>query len=189
MEDLADEVPWFHLTDDNLQASKVLASMYSISSLVNTTCSLTNIVAEENCDTTMPNRFYETLAKNDVLFQKNHIYRWKSQYHPQVCYSSRLTLRLTLPRFPLRRRWTELALPTFLTEPEVKKGQEGADMKALETPESAENAANLTSERTHKEANVNANRNLFRRFFCCLCKPKKKDTASRADDAALTRGS
>lgn len=63
-----------------------------------------------------------------------------------------------------------------LNSPENSAPQ-GADMKALETPESAENAANLTSEGTHKE--VKANRNIFRRFFCCLCKPKTKDTMSR----------
>ncbi|XP_057611957.1 uncharacterized protein LOC130865096 isoform X2 [Chionomys nivalis] len=189
VEDMADEVSWVHLTDDSLQSSKQLASEYSISSLVNTTCSLTNIVAEENCDTILPNRFYWTLAKNDALFQKNRIYRWKSKYHPQVCYSRRLSLHLTLPRFPLRRRWSELALPTFMTEPKVKKGQEGADMKSLETPKSAENAANLTSEGTHKDAKVKATRNLFRRFFCCLCMPRTKETTSRADDAALTRDS
>ena len=127
MEDMADEVPYIHLSDKSLQASKKLALEYSISSLVNATCSLTNIVAEEKCDTTVPNGFYETLAKNDVLFQKNHIYRWKSKYYPQVCYSRGLTLDLTLPRCPLRRRWSELALPTILTKPEVKKGQEVND--------------------------------------------------------------
>ena len=124
VKDIADEVFCVNFTDDSLQASRKHASEYSISSLVNTTCSLTHIMAEENFDTTVPNRFYETLAKNDLLFQKNHIYRWKSDYHPQVCYSRRLSHRLTLPRFPLRRRWSELPLPTFITETEGNKSQE-----------------------------------------------------------------
>lgn len=52
-------------------------------------------------------------------------------------------------------------------------------MKALEKPERAENAANLTSEGTPEEAKVKANRNLFGRFFCCLCVPRTNDTTSR----------
>ena len=56
---------------------------------------------------------------------------------------------------------------------------QGADMKVLETPETAGSAANLTSEGTPEEAKVKANRKLFGRFFCCLCVPKTKETTSR----------
>nr|XP_048284823.1 uncharacterized protein LOC125396824 [Myodes glareolus]XP_048284824.1 uncharacterized protein LOC125396824 [Myodes glareolus] len=69
-EDMADELSCINLNDDSLQASRELASEYSISTLVNTTCSLTHILAEENLETTVPNRFHDTLEQNDLLYQK-----------------------------------------------------------------------------------------------------------------------
>ena len=121
---MADELSSININYYSFLPSKEVASEYSISTLVNTTCSLTHILVEENLETTVPNRLHDTLAKNDLLYKRNHIYRRKSQYHPQVCYSRRRGFHLTLPRFPLQRRWSELALPTFMTETKANNGQE-----------------------------------------------------------------
>ena len=121
---MADELSWININDDSFLPSREFASAYSISTLVITTCSLTHILAEENLETTVPNRLHDTLAQNDLLYQRIHIYRRKSQHLPHACYSRRHAYHLTFPRFPVQRRWSELALPTFMTETKVKNVQE-----------------------------------------------------------------
>ena len=56
---------------------------------------------------------------------------------------------------------------------------QGADMKAFNTHMETENAENKTSQETQQDPKMEDNRNLFRRFFCCLCMPRTKDTTSR----------
>ena len=63
--------------------------------------------------------------------------------------------------------------------PPANSASQGADMKSLKTHKEAENAANKASEETQEEAKMEDNRNLFQRFFCCLCMPRTKDTTSR----------
>ncbi|XP_031220484.1 uncharacterized protein LOC116086308 [Mastomys coucha] len=101
------------LSDANLP-SAFSETGWSISSLVKTTCSLSHI-AEENLDRARTTHFRDFLAKNDVLFKK------KSHYHPgQIVHLQKRdsvklpACRIILPPFPLKRRWSELALPTFM---------------------------------------------------------------------------
>ncbi|XP_076767290.1 uncharacterized protein LOC117717673 [Arvicanthis niloticus] len=102
-----------NLSDANLP-SVFTETGWSISSLVNTMCSLSHM-AEENLDRARTTHFRDTLAKNDVLFKK------KSDYHPgQIVHLRKRhsikspACRIILPPFPLKRRWSELALPTFM---------------------------------------------------------------------------
>lgn len=101
------------LSDANLPTS-FSETGWSISSLVNTVCSLSHMI-EENLDRARTTHFRDTLAKNDVLFKK------KSHYHPgQIVHLRKRhsvkspACRIILPPFPLKRRWSELALPTFM---------------------------------------------------------------------------
>lgn len=101
------------LSDANLP-SAFSETGWSISSLVTTMCSLSHM-AEGNLDGARTTYFRDTLAKNDVLFKK------KSHYHPgQIVHLRKRhsvkssACRIILPPFPLRRRWSELALPTFM---------------------------------------------------------------------------
>ena len=65
-----------------------------------------------------------------------------------------------------------------LNSPAISAPQ-GADMKAFNTHMETENAENKTSQETQQDPKMEDNRNLFRRFFCCLCMPRTKDTTSR----------
>uniref|UniRef100_A0A8C6HFD9 Uncharacterized protein n=1 Tax=Mus spicilegus TaxID=10103 RepID=A0A8C6HFD9_MUSSI len=126
---MADKFSWAHLSDANLLSassetctdlsdanlpSAFSETGWSISSLVNTICSLSHM-AVENLDRARTTHFRDTLAKNDILFKK------KSHYHPgqivqlQKRHSVKSpACRIILPPFPLKRRWSELALPTFM---------------------------------------------------------------------------
>ena len=106
---------WCDLSDDELYpACSPVGSSWSISTLVKSACSLTKI-AEDNFEIPGTKRFIENLAKNDLLYERKSIYVCGPIGNLQMSPTTdRPAHGLVLPRFPLKRRWSELALPTFV---------------------------------------------------------------------------
>ncbi|XP_076404631.1 uncharacterized protein LOC102928988 isoform X1 [Peromyscus maniculatus bairdii] len=153
LEDMAEELSWRDLSDDNLQPESIkLGSRWSISTLVKTMCSLSHM-AEDNFEIPGTKRLFETLAENDILYERKITYViGQMENHPKIFSTKRSAHRLILPPFPLKRRWSELALPTFVTTEEGNQGQEGDGVKALDTSKETSASLGVTSERTHVEA-------------------------------------
>lgn len=122
---MAEELSWRDLSDDNLQPESIkLGSRWSISTLVKTMCSLSHM-AEDNFEIPGTKRLFETLAENDILYERKITYViGQMENHPKIFSTKRSAHRLILPPFPLKRRWSELALPTFVTTEEGNQGQE-----------------------------------------------------------------
>ncbi|XP_040606267.1 uncharacterized protein LOC101837884 [Mesocricetus auratus] len=144
---MAEEISWRDLSDANVQAvSRSLHLMWSITTLVKTVCSLSDL-EENNCETPGTKTFYEGLAQNDMLYERKSNYRiGLIENHRKSRSTKRPAHRLTLPRFPLKRRWSELALPTFFTTSPQRpsnKGQESDCLKTVRVSEETENAVSF----------------------------------------------
>ena len=100
--------------DDLYPACSPAASSWSISTLVKSVCSLTNIT-EDNSEIPGTKRFLENLAKNDLLYDQKSIYVCGQIGNFQKSHTTKRPADgFVLPPFPLKRRWSELALPTFV---------------------------------------------------------------------------
>ncbi|KAL1787456.1 hypothetical protein HispidOSU_004296 [Sigmodon hispidus] len=159
---MAEETCWSDFSDVDLHlADSPIASRWSISTLVKTVCSLSHI-AEDNFETPGTKRFLETLAKNDLLCEQKCIYVCGQIGNIQKSHSTRRPAqRLILPPFPLKRRWSELALPTFVTSKKENKGQECDCSKALQKTEEIIHVDSLgeTPEGPHVEAETEETEN------------------------------
>ncbi|KAL6087534.1 hypothetical protein STEG23_025250, partial [Scotinomys teguina] len=155
VEDMAEELSWRDLSDDNLQPESIkLGSRWSISTLVKSMCSLSHM-AENNFEIPGTKTFFETLTENDILYQRKSSYViGQMKNHQKISSTKRPVHHLILPPFPLKRRWSELALPVFVTTEEGNQGQEGDSLKALDTSEETSTSLGETSEGTHVEAEI-----------------------------------
>ncbi|XP_060226861.1 uncharacterized protein LOC132648647 [Meriones unguiculatus] len=158
---MADEYSWMDLSDANLPpSSRQPSSGWSISNLVNIICSL-NHMAEENLITMGTKHFNDTLAKNDILYRNKRRYIPGQIVHIRKSYSvKRPAHHITLPPFPLKRRWSELALPTFMMASTKGNKPQEEDTNNKQNPGSRDDIAfksickdldvnETVSERTH----------------------------------------
>ena len=73
---------------------------------------------------------FETSETKNVLrpchkrpLSENIFYGNEKEHHEKSCYSKGHEHHLNIPRFHLRRRWSELAMPTILRSTKRQKGQ------------------------------------------------------------------
>ena len=117
------------LSDGDIQsASASPRAMWVISSLVQSTCSLSHL-EENNLEKAGTNRFNKILAENDLLYEKQTTYiSGQIQNRSMSRNTNRAAHPITLPRFPLKSRWSELALPTLFTPSQQMQGNKGQEV-------------------------------------------------------------
>lgn len=113
---MADEYPWVDLSDEDIPSPSRQSGLgWSISNLVNIMCSLKHLT-EETVTAKAAKRFNDILAQNDILYQNKRYYIPGQIAYLQKSHSiKRQAHHIILPPFPLKRRWSELDLPTFMT--------------------------------------------------------------------------